>query len=142
MAQAPWAEAGSEGTKLAYLLNAAGLFHDGHRALDDCNAAVELLARPLGDTGRTGLSFLLDASAKTVARVWATGAPYDVKDLLRARSYRWNAGTDGRPRAWFVDVDDDEQATEIAFLRDKVFGRNWIPAVTSITAYDRFSDRV
>ena len=93
MAQVPWTEAGIEGTKLAYLLNAAGLFHDGHRALDDCRATVELLARPLGGTGRTGLSFLLDAYAKTTFRIWATGAPYDVKDMLRARSYRWNAGS-------------------------------------------------
>ncbi len=62
--------------------------------------------------------------------------------MLRARSYRWNAGDDGRPRAWYVDVDDDLRATEVAFLRDKVFGQGWVPTMTSITAYERFSDRV
>lgn len=47
MTEVAWAEAGYEGTKLGYLAQASGFFYDKHRAVHDCLAAVELLARPL-----------------------------------------------------------------------------------------------
>ncbi len=56
MTQALWQEHGFEGVKLAYLLMSAGLFHGSHRALDDCHAALALLGRPLGNTGRSALA--------------------------------------------------------------------------------------
>lgn len=142
MTQALWNEHGFEGVKLKYLLTAAGLFHDGHRALDDCHAAIELLSRPLGDTGRSALSHVLEASAKITVRIWATGAPFEMKDVLRLRFYRWNPGADGRPRAWFRDVEEDVADAEIAFLRAEVFRSDWTATTTRITALERFSERV
>lgn len=142
MTQTLWTEHGFEGLKLKYLLTSAGLFHDGHRALDDCHAALELLSRPLGDTGRTALAYVLDAAARTTTRIWAVGAPYDKKDLLRSRQYRWNAGDDGRPRAWYLDVGDSERGDEIAVLRKDIFGPAWQPLLTAVTAIDRFSNRI
>jgi DNA polymerase-3 subunit epsilon len=38
-----WRQHGFEGSRLAYLLNGAGFFHQAHRAVDDCHA---LPARP------------------------------------------------------------------------------------------------
>ncbi len=142
MTQALWDAHGFEGVKLKYLLTSAGLFHEGHRALDDCHAALELLSRPLGDSGRTALAHVLEAAAKTTVRIWAVGAPYDMKDLLRSRVYRWNPGGDGRPRAWYLDVGEDEAEAEIAFLRAGVFRSDWNPTTTRITARERFSSRL
>ncbi|MCS3765270.1 3'-5' exonuclease [Bradyrhizobium centrosematis] len=42
-----WKAHGLSGARLAYLLSECGLFHDAHRALDDCQAALEILARDL-----------------------------------------------------------------------------------------------
>ena len=42
-----WHKHGFGGAKLAYLLADAGFFHGAHRAIDDCQAVLELLARPL-----------------------------------------------------------------------------------------------
>ena len=42
-----WKEYGFGGAKLEYLLAKSGLFHDAHRALDDCQATLEILAREL-----------------------------------------------------------------------------------------------
>lgn len=142
MTQALWDAHGFEGVKLKYLLTAAGLYHDGHRALDDCRAAIELLSRPLGDSGRTALAHVLEASAKTTMRIWAAGAPFEMKDLLRARFYRWNPGVDERPRAWFLDVDETAAEAEIAFLRAEIARPDWSPITTRITARERFSARV
>lgn len=142
MTQALWTEHGFEGLRLDYLLMSVGLFHDNHRAPGDCHAGVELLARPLGGTGRTALAHVLEAGERTTVRVWAVGAPYDKKELLRSRGYRWNAGDAGRPRAWFRDVDEGAVEEEIALLRAEILDPCQQPLTTRITALDRFSDRV
>lgn len=46
-----WADTGFEGNKLGYLVGQSGLFHEGHRATDDCHALLEVLARPAGEEG-------------------------------------------------------------------------------------------
>ena len=48
-----WKDEGLESARLSQLANAYGFFFDGHRALHDCEAALELLARPMPRSGRT-----------------------------------------------------------------------------------------
>ena len=55
-----WRAHGFEGSRLGYLLMGAGLFHDAHRAVDDCRALLEVLTMPLAGTERPALSSLLD----------------------------------------------------------------------------------
>ncbi|WP_249225482.1 3'-5' exonuclease [Tardiphaga alba] len=50
MADVDWAREGYEGSKLAYLAMRTGFFFEGHRAADDCFAAVEILAQQLPST--------------------------------------------------------------------------------------------
>ena len=65
-----WRRHGFAGTKLTYLLYDCGLFHGAHRALDDCHATLEILARPLPGTNETALAALLDqARVKTNSRL-------------------------------------------------------------------------
>lgn len=142
MTQVEWELAGCEGRKLSYLLASAGLFHESHRGLDDCHATLELLARPLGETRRTALAYVVDEAARTTWRLRAVGASYARKDLLRSRGYRWNNGDDGHARAWFIDLQEDAVDDELEFLRAEVFGSDWQPDLTPITAQVRFSDRV
>lgn len=47
--QVDWAARGHRGTKLTYLLNDFGYFYDGHRALDDCYAVLEVLSAQVRD---------------------------------------------------------------------------------------------
>ena len=37
-----WRKHGFEGSRLGYLLNGAGFFHQAHRAVDDCHALLEI----------------------------------------------------------------------------------------------------
>ena len=143
MAEVPWAEEGFEGTKLGYLAARQGFFFDGHRAADDCLAAIELLARPLPVSGVPALARLLESARRPIWRIWAEAAPFALKDKLKARRYRWNGEANGRPRAWFIDVPEERRDEELAFLRTEVYGRDSLdPAAVRITAYDRFSGRV
>lgn len=141
MSQVDWAGEGYEGLKLAYLAGGAGFFYDRHRAVHDCHAAIELLARVSPSTQRTALAQLLDRARTPTWRIWAENSPFDLKDVLKARGYRWNADAVGGPRAWFVDVLDGDREAELAFLQAEIY-RGEIDLLTRrITAYDRFSDR-
>ena len=73
VAEVPWREIGFEGAKLGYLVHGCGLFHNGHRAVDDCHALLEVLA--FETTGASSFSHLLHSSGRTRVRGWAEGAP-------------------------------------------------------------------
>jgi DNA polymerase-3 subunit epsilon len=141
MSQVDWEQEGFEGTKLGYLLGGCGLFHDGHRADEDCRALLEILSRPLPSTGEVALKRLLDTARKPTMRVWAENAPFDFKDILKARGYRWNDGADGRPRSWWSDIHPDALEGELVFLRSDIFQYEADISVRRVTAVDRFSDR-
>lgn len=141
MTQVAWAEAGYEGTKLGYLAQASGFFYEKHRAVHDCLAAIELLARSLPTSGGSALGQLLQRARTPSWRIWAENSPYDFKDILKARGYRWNADGNGFPKAWYIDVEDSAREAEVAFLRAKVYQRDVDISPRRIDAYDRFSDR-
>ena len=142
MTQVPWDEEGFEGAKLAYLMMGAGFFHEAHDAAGDCAAALTLLGQTLPRAGVTALSFVLQAAASPTHRFWAVGAPIGLKDILKSRGYRWSPGDDGRPRAWFMDVAAAGAEAERKFLATEIYQNDHAtPVVTSIDAFNRFSNR-
>ena len=142
LAQVPWSEEGFEGGKLGHLLMQAGRFFDGHRAVHDCEAAVELLSLPLPRSGRPALLPLLEAARMRGRRVWAVQAPFEARTRLKARGYRWNDGENGRPKAWHIDVEEAAVEAERQFLTSEIYGRETEILTTPVTAYNRFSARV
>ncbi|WP_230533264.1 3'-5' exonuclease [Microvirga roseola] len=133
-----WGEFGFEGSKLGYLLTQCGWFHQGHRAVEDCHALLEVLASPLSSGAGLPFKHLLASSRKALLRIWAEGSPFDMKDLLKKRGYRWNDGTDGRPKSWWVEVDEEAGEAELTFLRREVYRREVEPYTQKITAFERF----
>lgn len=142
MSQIPWRDEGMEGGKLEYLSMKSGFFYDAHRASMDCRAGIELLSRNLPKSNRLTLKVLLEESRKDTRRIWAERAPFDYKDILKERGYRWNDGNDGRPKAWHCDVSEAELDSELLFLRKEIFQRDVDLPISTITARDRFSARV
>jgi len=142
MNEVDWAGNGFEGTKLAYLATGAGFFYERHRAVHDCFAAIELLGTSLPKSGQTALSQLLARARTPTWRIWAEGAPFDLKDQLKARGYRWNGEANGKPRAWYIDVPDAERAAELAFLKAEIYQREIDLLTRRVDAHDRYSDRI
>lgn len=139
MTQVDWTAEGHEGVKLGYLAAGAGFFYDRHRAVNDCAAAIELLATDLPKSGVPALAQLLEKARTPTWRIWAENSPFAMKDRLKARGYRWN-GDDGVPsRCWYVDVAEADK--ELTFLRQEIYGGQIDPLIRRIDAYDRFSDR-
>ena len=115
--EVPWGQLGVQGRKLEYIAYRSGIFFDGHRAEVDCQVGVHVLATDwLGD-GRTALGSLLESSQRIDARLWAFGSPFETKDLLKARGYRWDAGR----KVWYRDLADGQLEQERTWLAEKVY---------------------
>ena len=96
-------------------------FYDAHRADEDCLAMLHVLAKPFAD-GIRPMARLLESARKATIRIYATDAPFDKKDLLKTRRYRWSNGEDGRKKAWWCEVSEDQVEAEYAWLAEQVYG--------------------
>lgn len=138
-AEINWSSRGFEGTKLAYLIGQAGFFHDGHRAVDDCFALVEVLDRSPDDGTSTPFAELYAASQRSRVRIFAENSPFDLKDHLKARGYRWSDGSEGRPKSWWIEVEERYLADELLYLRTEIYRyADADPPTKFLTAIDRF----
>ncbi|MCI4679074.1 3'-5' exonuclease [Rhodoblastus acidophilus] len=142
MAEVDWAAEGFEGTKLPYLAMAQGFFYDRHRAANDCLAAIEVLARELPRARVPALAKLLERARQPTWRIWAENSPFECKDFLKARGYRWNGEENGRPRAWYIDVSDVQKDAELVYMQREIYRYEVELNPVRVTAYDRYSDRV
>lgn len=134
-----WSALGYEGTKLGYLIGQAGYFHDGHRAVDDCFALLEVLVSKKNGFTSTAFAELYQASQRSRVRVFAENSPFDMKDQLKARGYRWSDGSDGRPKSWWIEIGEEALEDERRYLRTEIY--RWPdadPSVKRLTAFDRF----
>ena len=133
-----WKKEGSGSAKLEFLASERGWFYDAHRAQVDCHALLQVLASPLAD-GQTGLSRLLAGAGQTRYKLRATGAPFEAKDKLKSRGYRW----DGEGRVWWCSLASDESLdAECAWLRAEVYGtRSARVQLEALNSLVQFSSR-
>jgi DNA polymerase III epsilon subunit-like protein len=134
-----WSSRGYEGTKLGYLIGQAGYFHEGHRAVDDCFALLEVLAQEVDGLAFTAFAELYEASQRSRVRIFAENSPFDMKDHLKTRGYRWSDGSDGRPKSWWIEVGEEAFEDELRYLRAEIYRYpDADPPIKRLTAFDRF----
>ncbi|WP_291010051.1 3'-5' exonuclease [Hydrogenophaga sp.] len=134
-----WKAAGAGSSKLSALANDQGWFYDAHRAQVDCHALLQVLTQPVGDSGTTGLSQLIHAAAQPSYQVRATGSPFETKDKLKARGYRWDADA----KVWSCRVVSEPLLDEeLAWLKEAVYGNRRAQAeVEALDGLTRYSLR-
>ncbi len=114
-----WKKEDQSSAKLEYLALAKGWFFDAHRAEMDCHALLAVLAEPLPSCGQSGFAKIIEASTSPSYRLQATGAPFESKDQLKARAYRWNA----EQKVWYIRMADEAQlVAELEWLKVNVYG--------------------
>lgn len=106
--EVPWPECGFDGRKLGHLLMQQGLFHQGHRAAVDVWATINLLGSVMPD-GETALCKLIRQAEQPNVRIEATNAPFEAKDSLKAKGYRWHPDK----RTWWTEIPACDQAAEL-----------------------------
>jgi len=132
-----WAAGGFDGRALGWLLAQAGLFHEGHRAEADVDAVIALLRHAMPD-GRTVLEELIDTASAPTVLVRAVGAHIDVKDALRSRGYRWNAGEAVWSREIVESLLTEEQFWLAANVyRSELRPRAAGPDIVAVTWFER-----
>jgi DNA polymerase III subunit epsilon len=141
MREVPWQPEGIESCKLEYVAYRCGFFFEGHRAIMDCLAGVHILAKRLPQSGAFVLEKLLHAARKDSYRIWAIDAPYEKKDELRQRGYRWNDGSNGQPRSWSIEVFEEKLLEEEAFLAREIYSAKPGLRVEKLNAFCRYSIR-
>jgi DNA polymerase-3 subunit epsilon len=109
-------------------------FYHAHRALDDVQALTHLLTRQISEQQRPAFHFLLNVVRQQKVMMKATGAPFDLKDDLRSRGYRWNVSE----RVWQKVIDASQQESELAWLIDNNTPN---PTPIKLKATDTFSIR-
>jgi len=85
---------------------------------------------------RHSLSSCAQASVSASASMRRT--PHSTwRTTLKGRGYRWSDGSDGRPRAWWIEIDDEEE--EPRHLRTEIYGwEDAEPLTLRFTAHDRY----
>lgn len=136
-----WAGEGVTGTKLDYIAFRLGFFYDAHRAEGDCLALLEAVSRPLPESKQPGLKQILANYNLREVRLWAVGSPFERKDMLAARGYRWGDGTGGKEKAWYTTIPEEKVEEEIRWLRAHIYGRPGRVVLDTIDARCRFSPR-
>ena len=126
-----WKKEGRSSAKLTQLAQDLGWFYDAHRAEMDCHALLAVLVSPLPVSGQTGLARLLAAATQPSYRLQATAAPFEAKDLLKARAYRW----DGQHKVWQTRLNDEAQLqAECDWLKVAVYENR--PARVQVEQFD------
>jgi DNA polymerase-3 subunit epsilon len=133
-----WRSEGISGTKLEYIAHSFGRFYDAHRAIDDCNALVNILSFTLPRSNMLVLGALLKAARRIDTRIFAEGAPFGLRVALKRLGYRWNDGQNGLPRAWWKDVSPEELNEERRKLVALSEPATVSPRLIQMTAKSRF----
>ena len=136
MSQVPWRREGCACASLPHLCMEHGFFFTPHRALTDVKAAVHLLGFTSDLTGLPYLESLYRAALEPEVLVRAFGAPFETKDLLKERRFRWNT----EMRVWEKRTDLEEAAELKIWMRQAVYaGLENIPAkFFEVPPEDRF----
>jgi len=105
-----WRAHGHKTLALNYLAADQGFVNPfAHRALFDCATTFRIVTPKLAE--------LVERSYMREFLVSAVGAPFEVKDVLRGRGYRWNPDQ----RVWAKSVFEDELQQEREFLAADVY---------------------
>ena len=153
--EVPWREHGFASNALGHLALASGLFFGAHRAVMDCRAVLEVLSRPLprpsdgkptrlaNEPVKPAFAWLLESSGRLEHKLWALQAPFDRKDHLKGRGYRWHSGDDGQPKAWALTIaaEPNRLQEELNWLRDQIYKAPIRLRLDTLDARSRYTER-
>lgn len=114
--QIDWIEKGYTSQKLDVLSIFHGFFNDAHRALSDSDSLLYLLSLK-NKRGSPYLQELLNQARKTSIQMIASQSPFESKDQLRLRNYRWDA----QNKYWSKEIDQDSLQDELKWLEEVVY---------------------
>ena len=108
-----WEGKGFRSQALNYLAADHGFLNPfAHRALFDCATTFRLISPHLEE--------LIATSYQREIKLLAISAPFETKDMLKNKHYRW----DGKERVWHKTVFESKIEEERHFLQSKIYPGN------------------
>lgn len=138
-----WQAERLQARSLEYLLFKFGWCINAHRALDDAEGVLGLLLESLPVSGQRVFAALLKNSSESISRIYAVNAPFDKKNQLKQRGYRWSDGNGGIPKCWWTIVNESVEHDEMHWLAKEVYPDGNASSIEfkRILPVDRFSIR-
>ena len=135
--QVDWTRKGLPSQKLDVLSFYHGFFNDSHRALNDADSLLYLLSLEDQQNKVPYFLELITEARKPMALVFATGAPFETKDALRERKYRWNP----QEKVWSKRLAKDLVASETEWLSLEIYRGTFRGRIDEIQAKDQFKTK-
>lgn len=135
MRDVDWRARGFEGRVLSHLLSQIGWFHQAHRADADVTALLHLIDHRPPGSSRTMLAEAVATAVRPGWRVEAVRAPFEAKDRLKSRGYRWNAVK----HHWWREVTHREFDAELEWCVLEVYGGTAKPRISQIDWTERYA---
>lgn len=146
IAQVDWKVRGEKSASLEVLALHMGMTYQAHNSASDIKALAYVLTHHKDKEGRTAFAEMLANSELKNIHIFAEGASYHKKDLLKNGGYRW-AGDDepvnGLSKVWHKTIRGTDEAIEEE--RDRlreVFGRDVSKAAFESDSMNRYSTRL
>ena len=136
--QVPWKAEGMGSSGLEFLAYRFGFHYAGHRASIDCHALLEVLQSELPVSGIKVMKMLLEKARVPEIKIWALNAPFDNKDMLKYRGYRWDA----ERKIWNIAVSQPALPIETEWLKTEVYSnRGFKLELEKVDSINRFTTR-
>lgn len=130
----PWDEYGFTSAKLEMLSFFHGFFCDAHRALEDADALLYLLSHAVPEKDYSYLKEIWENAHKPRVFVNAIRAPFESKDFLKFRNYRW----DRDERYWYKVIYKEGLDAELNWIERVVYKGRFKGDVKEIQLIDNF----
>jgi len=131
-----WEDYGFTSAKLEMLSFFHGFFCDAHRALEDSDALLYLLSNNVPDKNYTYLKEIWENAHKPRVYVNAVQAPFESKDFLKFRNYKW----DRYERFWYKIIYREDLEAEKNWLERVVYKGRFRGDVKEISLIDNFKN--
>jgi len=112
-----------------------GFYYESHRAMYDVDALIHLVTYDIEGQEKASLE-LISNSSKPIYRIAAVNSPFDTKDLLKARKYRWNP----KRKYWWKNILFEELETEKEWMAQNIYNGNFIGKIDEIGLTDKYKN--
>jgi DNA polymerase-3 subunit epsilon len=109
-----------------------GFYYESHRAMSDVDALIHLVTHEAEESDNAALELIANA-AKPTYKIAALNSPFETKDILKSRRYRW----DPQNRYWWKNLVLDEIDTEKEWMADNIYNGHFQGRVDEIGLTDK-----
>ena len=109
-----------------------GFYYESHRAMSDVVALIHLVTHEAEESDNAALELIANAEKPTY-KIAALNSPFETKDILKSRRYRW----DPQNRYWWKNLVLDEIDTEKEWMADNIYNGHFQGRVDEIGLTDK-----